>query len=218
MPERPGDRSSGDLARLLHDLRGPLNAALMHTQVLARLLEANPEVNDVVTTLRRQLERLAEMLPHAVELAGLQLGDVRRVNLRDVAAQALREHTLAGVTLAEGAWPEVCADERLLAGAIAHLVRNALEASALAGSPRSPEISAEGPVDGRVAVRVRDWGPGLPSPNPKALIRLLTSTKTGHRGVGLITAERIAQLHGGGLAFESKGDGAEVRLTVPAAG
>jgi signal transduction histidine kinase len=218
MPERSEDQGSGDLALLLHDLRGPLNAALMHAQVLARLLDADPNATDIVATLRRQLERLAEMLPHAVELAGLQLGEVGPVDLRDVADRAIREHGLQGVRLAEGAWPRIRADQRLLAAAIAHLVRNALEASAQAGSRRPPEVSAEGPLGGRVTVRVRDWGPGLPTANPKALIRLLASSKPGHRGIGLVTAERIARLHGGALAFESTGDGAEVRLTVPAAG
>lgn len=217
MPERPGDPSSGDLARLVHDLRGPLNAALMHIQVLKRLLESDPAATEIVTTLRGQLDRLAEMLPHAVALAGLRLGEVRRVNLRDVVARAVRDPELAGVTIAEGAWPDVRADEGLLAQAIAHLVRNAFEASALAANRPVPHLAPEGPVEGRVALLVRDWGPGLPSANPRVLIRLLASTKAGHQGVGLITAARIAELHGGALAFEAAGDGARVRLTLPEA-
>lgn len=218
MPEPPQeDPGSGDLARLLHDLRGPLNAALMHTQVLGRLLEADPGATEIVGTLRGQLERLATMLPHAVGLAALELGPVRRANLRDLADRAVREHALAGVTLAEGPWPDVSADERLLAQAIVHLVRNALEATALAGGRRAPQLSAEGPVEGRVALLVRDWGPGFPSTNPKVLIRLLASTKPGHQGLGLITVERIARLHGGTLDLEAPGEGAQVRLTLPEA-
>lgn len=217
MPELHDDPRSGALARLLHDLRGPLNSALMHTQVLKRLLEVDPAATEIVTTLRGQLERLAEMLPDAVGLAALELGQVRRLNLRDVVDGAVREHALAEVTLAEGPWPDVRADERLLGQAIAHLVRNALEATALAGHRRGPHLSGEGPVEGRVALLVRDWGPGFPSKNPKALVRLLASTKAGHRGLGLVTVERIVQLHGGTLAFEEPGEGAQVRLTLPEA-
>ena len=80
------------------------------------------------------------------------------------------------------------------------------------------------PVEVRVAqsgdaaiIEVRDHGPGLRTTNPKLLIRLLHSTKPGHRGLGLITVERVARLHGGALEFESLADGALVTLRLPAA-
>jgi signal transduction histidine kinase len=63
---------------------------------------------------------------------------------------------------------------------------------------------------------VRDWGAGLPTANPKLLVRLLHSTKSGHRGVGLVTAERVARLHGATLGFEALPDGARVTLLFPA--
>jgi signal transduction histidine kinase len=66
-------------------------------------------------------------------------------------------------------------------------------------------------------VTVRDWGPGLPTTNANLLIRLLHSTKPGHRGLGLVTVERIARLHGGSLTFESPDDGAIATLTLPEA-
>ena len=59
-----------------------------------------------------------------------------------------------------------------------------------------------------VTLVVRDWGRGFKSANPKVLIRL--------GGVGLITVERVARLHGGRLHFTTPPDGAEVRLTLPA--
>jgi len=49
------------------------------------------------------------------------------------------------------------------------------------------------------------------------LIRLFHSSKPGHRGLGLVTADRIARLHEGSLEFESPPDGALVTLVLPAA-
>ena len=100
----------------------------------------------------------------------------------------------------------------LLSVAISQLLWNAVESTATDSRP--PEVSASRGSDG-VALIVRDWGGGLPTTNPKLLIRLLHSTKPGHRGLGLITAERVARLHGGTLTFESPKDGAQVTLRLP---
>jgi signal transduction histidine kinase len=69
-------------------------------------------------------------------------------------------------------------------------------------------VTADTTVPGRVSLVVRDWGTGFQSTNPKVLVRL--------GGRGLLFAERVARLHGGRLSFASPGDGAEVRLTLPA--
>jgi signal transduction histidine kinase len=75
--------------------------------------------------------------------------------------------------------------------------------------------SSEG---GEARLTVRDWGPGLPTTDPKLLIRLLHSTKPGHAGLGLVTVERIARLHGGAVRFACPGDGTIATLTVRAGG
>lgn len=102
----------------------------------------------------------------------------------------------------------------LLAQAIGQVLRNAVRASDAA--PRPPEVRAE--VDGATAALVvRDWGPPLPSTNPKVLIRLVPSDGAAHRGTGLLAVERIVRLHGGSLAFANEADGAAVRLVLPLA-
>jgi signal transduction histidine kinase len=48
-------------------------------------------------------------------------------------------------------------------------------------------------------------------------IRLAGSGKPGHTGIGLVTVERIARLHGGTLTLSTPpGGGVEARLTLPA--
>jgi signal transduction histidine kinase len=89
-----------------------------------------------------------------------------------------------------------------------------VEATAAASGAQPPRVGAS--VEGdETRVTVRDWGPGLRTTNANLLIRLLHSTKPGHRGLGLVIAERIARLHGGTLAFESPADGTLVTLALP---
>jgi signal transduction histidine kinase len=203
-----------DLGRLLHDLRGPLNSLTMHVEVLKRTVRDDASAEESLRTVLEQLARLAEMLPAAFYVASLELGLTGRVDLW-AAADAARREAGGPIELTEGPWPSVVGDEALLVEALGQLFRNAVEATREAGSPRPPSVAAA--VDGGVAhVAVRDWGTGLRSTNAKLLIRLLHSTKPGHRGLGLVTVERIARLHGGSLGFEAPGDGSIVTLTLPA--
>ena len=211
-PEAAARKLPAELARLLHDLRGPLNSAVMHLEVLKRTVADDPSSAESLRTVLQQLVRLSEMLPAALAVAALESGPLARVSLRAVVEQARQEAGLESVRLVGEAWPDVRADATLLGFGIAQLLRNAVESTAAGARP--PEVSASRAADG-VSMSVRDWGAGLPTGNPKLLIRLLHSTKPGHRGLGLVTAERVARLHGGTLGFEALGDGARVTLRLP---
>ena len=211
-PEVAARKLPPELARLLHDLRGPLNSAVMHLEVLKRTVSDDPSSAESLRTVLQQLVRLSEMLPAAFGVAALEAGPLTRVSLRAVAEEARRASGFEAVRLVDEPWPDVRVDASLLAVGIAELMRNAVEATAPGG--RTPEVSARRDGGG-VALSVRDWGTGLPTANPKLLIRLLHSTKPGHRGVGLMTAERVARLHGGALGFEALPDGARVTLQLP---
>lgn len=208
-----------DLDRLLHDLRGPLNAMGMHLEVLKRAGSVDPAVLQRLETVRQEMTRLATLLPAAFGVIALERGDIAPLNLETLVRRALDEHGLAGVTFAEGAWPDVRGDARLLGLAVAHLVRNALAATeAAGGGGRAPRVSARAAEPGRVTLVIRDWGRGLRTTNPRALVRLALSKTTGQPAVGLVTVERIARLHGGALEFHAPAEGgAEVRLILPAA-
>jgi signal transduction histidine kinase len=206
-----------DLERLLHDLRGPLNALTMHAEVLKRAVRGPAEA-DSVRAIQQEVERLAEMLAAAMQVVALERGQSARVNLRAVVERALEDARLKDVVVLSAEWPEVVGDPALLARAAAELLQNAVDATQARGpATRRPEVSAGREPDGSAALVVRDYGAGLRSTNPKVLIRLRTSTRPGHRGLGLVTVERIARLHGGRLRFSSPGDGAQTTLVLPSA-
>jgi two-component system, NtrC family, sensor histidine kinase HydH len=213
--EDPGRRPlPPDLARLLHDVRGPLNSLTFELEfVLKHAAVGNTIAEERLRAAQAQLGRLTELLSTAFAVVALECGPITRVDLRAV-VEAARAQAGVAVEVADGAWPTVVGDAALLTAAVAHLVRNAVEATPAGG--RAPRLSAS--VAGDAArLQVRDWGSGLKTTDPKLLIKLLHSTKPGHRGLGLVTVERVARLHGGDLRFESPGDGAVVTLTLPAA-
>jgi len=216
----PGGAADGplpaELARLLHDLRGPLNSAVMHLEVLKRTVAGDPTADASLRTVLQQLSRLSDMLPAAVGVAALEPRHWGTHDLHALAARARDTGGHASVSLGAGQWPRVSGDEALLVRAIGELMANAAEATPNGAPP--PEVTGTAGADGEVAVSVRDHGPGLRTTNPKLLIRLLQSTKPGHKGLGLVTVERVARLHGGRLEFESLSEGARVTLRLPAAG
>lgn len=206
-----------DLERLLHDLRGPLNALAMHAEVLKRVAAEDPAASASVRTIQQETDRLSDMLVSAMGIVALERTESAAVNLRAAVQEAISELGAKDVGVADEAFPTVTADRRLLTLALTALIRNAVEATVAAGpGTPPPEITVAPGRDGRVGVVVRDYGAGLRSTNPKVLIRLQSSTKPGHRGLGLIAAERIARLHGGTLGFEAPGQGAQVTLLVSA--
>jgi two-component system, NtrC family, sensor histidine kinase HydH len=214
MPGGPGGPLPPDLARLLHDVRGPLNSVTMHLQVLKRTVADDATAEDSLRTVQEQLARLAEMLPAAFAVAALEPGPLGRVDLGGV-MEAARDEAGGPVTLANASWPAVVGDTALLTQALGHLMRNAVEATP-PGRPW-PMVSAKA-TGADTLVEVRDWGTGLKVTDPKLVIKLLHSTKPGHRGIGLVTVDRIARLHNGKLTFDSPLEGgAAVTLTLPTA-
>jgi signal transduction histidine kinase len=208
-----------EIDRILHDLRGPLNAALMHLEVVRRLVAGEPTAAHSVASIQQELERLSGMLQSAARVLALETGPRRPVDLDQVVRRAAAEAG-AAVTVRPAAspTPAVVADEALLTVAVVNLLRNAVEATAAAGGDTpAPEVGVERAGESEVAVVVRDHGAGLRSTNPKVLVRLPGSPRPGHEGLGLIAAERIVRLHGGGLRFEAASPGARVLLVLPAA-
>jgi signal transduction histidine kinase len=201
----------GELARLLHDLRGPLNSAGIHLEVLKRAVADDPVAADSLRTIVQQLARVAAMLPDALTVAAVEVGPFHLVSLRDVAAQAAEPYGSA-VVLEEGEWPSVRGDASALVLALGEILGNAVEATKEGAPP--PRVSVAR-VEHNVVVSVRDRGEGLRTTNPKLLIRLGHTAKPGHRGYGLLIAERVARLHNGRVTFESTPEGATVSLVLP---
>ncbi|MCO5172032.1 MAG: HAMP domain-containing histidine kinase [Planctomycetes bacterium] len=100
-----------------------------------------------------------------------------------------------------------------LVHALLNLLVNAVQSGA-----RRVSLSAEPGAPGRVRVRVRDDGPGIPPPVRALLLQARVSTKRKDEGAGdgLLIARRVVEEHGGGLAIDSSpGEFTEVLVDLP---
>jgi signal transduction histidine kinase len=113
-----------------------------------------------------------------------------------------------------GTAASVVGDAELLRIAFQNLLLNAAQAMHGEGTA-TVRLTSEGHVQ-RIAVV--DTGPGL-SPEARGnLFRPFFTTKSRGTGLGLPTAKRLVELHGGSIEIDSRtGEGTTVTVTLPVA-
>ena len=197
------------VARACHELRGPITAAKLGLELVARSAEIKPGAL------------------HAIDLelsgAGIALDDLSaagagrrgpwRVDAVDVpvllaeSVEALRPLALARGVELDVHWlgePGIVRADRVrLAQATRNLIANAIEH----GEGR---IELHGRTDDvRLEIAVTDCGQGLPAPAADLIARARAGR--GRRGRGLAIAADIAQRHGGRLVAATDDNGSSYR-------
>jgi two-component system sensor histidine kinase FlrB len=208
-------------ARLAHDVRTPLAAALLYA---SRLGGEQP----VDEAARRELAaKLVARLKHLDGLVGDMLAFARGAGpmlvrcdvgaLLESVAQSLvaRLDARARLTIRTHApGLAVRGNPEALVGAILNLANNAFDA---AGPTAHVEIEAA-LVAQRAEIRVRDNGPGIPPELAERVFEPFFTTKSGGTGLGLAAVRVVAQAHGGAIELEHAGPGACFCLRLAADG
>ena len=209
------DEFNRRFAFIMHDLKN-LVSQMTLTASNARRHADNPEFRaDMVATLGDCAERMngliARLQSHgeqpAEELVALDCAAAaRRVAARFGHHPVGVEASAAALALAH---PQRF--EQLLA----HLVQNAVEASAA----EMPVVVTVAAADDRVRVDVADRGPGMtPGFVRDELFRPFASSKPGGFGLGAFEAKQLTEAMGGRLEVESRpGEGTAFRILLPAA-
>ena len=215
------------VAGLAHQLRTPLSAALLYTGNL-RQPDLGPaerlKVAERAIERLRHLERLIrDMLLFA---RGDSLGR-QDFNVGELLAELV--HTLEPLARArqvdfrshcdcEGA--TVHGDRKALGGAIANLIENAIQATAVGGTVncdvvRANSCQSEQPGE-ELRFIVRDSGVGITPELQARLFEPFFTTRAEGTGLGLAIARGVARGHGGDILLESTpGEGSSFTLTLP---
>lgn len=214
-----------DVRALTHELKSPLAALRASGELLQDELPAADRQRFAAQVLD-QTARLQTLVERVLALSQLEaqvgLGERQRIALADWAgAQLERQAPRLAQQDLHIAWTEradvtVDADPALLELAFGNLLVNAID-FAPAGSALELAVSTT-PASARIALR--DHGPGVP---PAAFAQLgqrfFSTARPGSlvkgSGLGLAIARRVAELHGGRLAFEAAGPGLRVTLVLP---
>ena len=241
VPTKKGLEFLGAVAGgLVHEIRNPLSTMNVTLQLMQEDGSDGSESPRAERSARRiksllgEVRRLEEILDDFLRYAGIRRLNLARVDLNrvleEVTAFMLAECARAGVDLAfypDRRLPMMRIDERLVKQAVLNLLLNAVQAMEEADGERDGESEAR---DKQLIVRTRvdaesarvdviDTGPGIPAAVGERIFEVYYSRRKTGSGLGLPTARRIAEEHGGRLDFESEvGKGTDFILRLPLAG
>jgi two-component system sensor histidine kinase HydH len=217
-------------AGLVHEIRNPLSTMNLTLQLMEEEWANDPSpaarrTLERVQSVRREVARLEEILDDFLRYAGIRRLDLGEVDLNRVieetAAFLAPECARAGVDLAvypDLRLPLVPIDERLMKQALLNLLLNAVQA--MEGRPGSHLIVRTRLEGENARIDVIDNGVGISEDIRDRVWEVYFSLRKGGTGLGLPTARRIVEEHGGTLSFESevgKGTAFAIRLPLRAA-
>lgn len=217
------------LASVSHDLRTPLASIIGAAESLESFGDGLPraERGALLDTIREEGQRLDRYIQNLLDMTRLGHGSVvLRVDwigideLIGAAVARLRRarpQVRIEVAVPPGL-PPVCVHGPLLEQAIYNLLDNAAKFAGAAGPVRIEVAQSSGRLD----LRVRDAGPGIPDGRRQRVFEMFDTDGRGDRkargsGLGLAICRAIAQAHGGGIEAEAVPRGASLRLWLPAA-
>jgi signal transduction histidine kinase len=213
----------GEMARqVAHEIKNPLTPIQLtaeHLRAVADRDDASlPQVvRSAVDNILRQVVTLRETSKEFSDYASLRQLDRKPLDLGRLLAGIAADYTSAserGVSFEAEIAPSTpssySGDARLLRGAIANLIENALQA-APGGRVRLTSQTA----GSRVVISVEDNGPGV---EPELLPRIFDpyfSTKSTGTGLGLAIARKAIEEHGGAVHAENLDPGLRVTIELP---
>jgi signal transduction histidine kinase len=225
---------------LAHEIKNPLSTIGLNAQLLSESIAESPLPQEErerlirrLQALSREVERLRGILTDFLQFAGrIKLDAQPRdlVQIVDEICDFFHPQTQqAGVTLRTQLPREqlmVRVDEGLLKQALLNLMLNATQAMAegagrakpqAAGLNGSGELILRVEADAQEArVHVIDTGPGIEAGRLEDIFRPYVSLRSGGTGLGLPTARRIVQEHGGMLTVHSEsGQGSDFTIHLP---
>ncbi len=233
--EQALDASRRELvAWVSHDLRTPLAGIRAIVEALEDgVVEDTETVARYYATLRREADRLAELVDDLFELSRAQAGvlelHMERVSLGDLVSDALAGASpiaaAKGVRL-EGRLDGPPAELEISASEVLRALRNILE-NAIRHTPSDGTVTVEaGRDDAGAFVSVVDTGGGIPD---KDLPRVFEVAFRGDAartpgdagaGLGLAIARRFVEAHRGDITVRNENGGCRftVRLPLPGRG
>lgn len=205
-----------------HDLRAPLRTIAAFTQALAEELDdkLDDRARDHIRRVLGASARMADLIEALLELSRINRAPIgrHRVDLSAVAAsvcdELCRREPNRTVEVSIAPHLLVAADGRLVRILLDNLLSNAWKFTSRVQAPRV-EVGVEGEV-----YFVRDNGAGFEMSQASRLFtpfhRLHTDGDYKGTGIGLATARRIVERHGGQIWAEgTPGGGAKISFTLP---
>ena len=225
---------------LAHEIKNPLSTIGLNAQLLAESIGETDLPEDQRERLLRRLDalsreatRLRGILTDFLQFAGRMKLDPQPRDLVKIVDELSDffhpQAQQAGVMLRTQLPREAInanVDEGLLKQALLNLMLNAVQAMGEIGKPQAATSNSaqrelilrveRNADDDEVCIHVIDTGPGIAADKIADIFRPYFSMRTGGTGLGLPTAQRIVQEHGGRLTVHSDpGHGSDFAIHLP---
>ncbi len=213
-------------AGLSHEIRNPLNAALLQLTLAERRInqidsEKRATILEPLAVVREEIQRLNRIVDDFLAFARPRALDRVPVDLDALIGKCFKlltaEATERGVSVIPPVHTgfHVFGDEARLHQAVMNLLLNALQATPRGGTV-AVRLKAEGSA--WLAMYVDDSGPGVPPDKRERIFEPFFTTKDTGSGLGLPLAHATVMQHGGSMRVTSSPEGgARFALALPRA-
>ena len=220
--EESFQRLSDFSADLAHELRTPIHALRMQTEVTLSRPRSEAEYRELLASSLEEYERLSRMTADMLLLAkaehGLVVPQREAVALGTLCDQLIDYYGILAEALRierSGGNPSVSGDRLMLQRALGNLLLNALR-----HTPPPGQITLDiGETAEAVHIRIRNSGPPIPPETLATLFERFARGKQageGH-GLGLHIALALIRAHGGRIAAHSADGMNEFSVSLPKA-
>jgi signal transduction histidine kinase len=209
---------------LAHEIKNPLSVIRLNMELLAEELANSDSPRDrrvlkKVDIVQRECQRLQDLLDDFLSFAKAGRLKLEPSDLNQQLKQVLDffrpqavEAQIEVVDYLASDLPTVLLDRESFHGALLNLVLNAQQAMPQGGQL---VVRTYGTKDG-VALDLIDTGCGMDEKTRGQVFHAFFSTKPGGSGLGLPTARKIVEAHGGEISLQSEpGRGTQFTITLP---
>ena len=194
-------------AGIAHEIKNPLNATMIHLELLKMRLADSPDATEHLSVIAAQVRRLDEVVqgflkftrPEDMRLHPVWIGDLVEELMPIIQAEASNTQVEVRIDIPE-TLPAVHADTRMLQQAFLNLALNACQAMPQGGRLR---IAARERPNRLVEILFEDTGVGISPDHLSRIFDLYFTTKDQGSGIGLSLVYRTIQLHDGDIEVQS---------------
>lgn len=209
---------------LAHEIKNPLSTIRLNLELLAEDFARSEELRDrralaKIETVQRECQRLEDLLNDFLSFAKVRHARLEPCHLNDEVRRLVDffrpQATAAGVEVIaylQFDLPRVMLDRESFRAALLNLFLNAVQAMPDGGQL----VVATEPTPLGAALHVIDTGTGMDAATRDRVFEAFFSTKSGGSGLGLPTARKIIEAHGGAITCMSEpGRGTRFTILLP---
>jgi len=198
------------VAQLAHEIRNPVASLRNCLELIRRRVENDPEAREFTDLAIDELLRMHELAEQMLDIARPQDPGVRHCRPAIVAREVARLASLGPTDAGDNARPalEIAvhgddgAEAAIAPDALKQILVNVLQNARDAASPAAAKVGISvRAADSRVAIDIRDDGPGIPADITRRVFDPFFTTKDAVHGVGLglFVAEGLVRSAGGSI-------------------